>query len=249
VTRRKRVTRKKKSAAAQVRPFWLLITLLAVAAASAGYWAATWPGFFPKRIAITGNRIVPSSEIAARAQIQPHANVWLQNMHAAAQRIESIPYVKDAYVHRSVPAGVRIEIAERTPYAVVSTATESVLIDRDLRVLKRVDEPLALPQFIVKAGDPPANGAFITDPAVERLASDCDALSLAHVVVRSLSYDKFGDLVATMHSGVRLLLGDDADLQKKAALVGPIISQVAAGGRRIAAVDLRAPTTPVVVYR
>jgi len=53
--------------------------------------------------------------------------------------------------------------------------------------------------------------------------------------------------VAGTPRGVQLLLGDDEDLARKIALIGPILSQTA--GRRIAAIDLRAPGTPVVVYR
>ncbi|MBV8148438.1 MAG: hypothetical protein JO092_05045, partial [Candidatus Eremiobacteraeota bacterium] len=45
------------------------------------------------------------------------------------------------------------------------------------------------------------------------------------------------------------LFGDDADLTKKAALVNPILAQVDRGRRRISALDLRAPGTPVVVYK
>jgi cell division protein FtsQ len=245
---RKGTTRKKTSAASRLRPFWFLITVVAIAAAFAGYYAATWPGFFPKHVTIGGNRVVSAQQIAARAGISGNVNVWLQNMHAARRRIEAIPYVKEASIHRSLPANVRIAVTERTPYAVLRYGAQPALVDRDLRVLQRLDGPVALPQFVLKTGSVPADGAFVNDPAAERLRDDYETLAQAHVVVRSLRYDTFGGLIAEMHAGVRLLLGDDSDLQKKAALIGPILSQVAAGGRRIAAVDLRAPKTPVVTY-
>jgi len=241
--------RKKKSALAVLRPFWFLIALVVIAAALGGYYAATWPGFFPSAVAITGNRVVSTHEIAARAQIDTHSNLWLQNLHAAAARIEALPYVNLAEIHRSLPARVAIAITERVPYAVLHYGKQSALVDRNLRVLQRSDEPAALPQFLLKSGHMPADGAFVKNVAAVQLRNDFDTLVQAHVFVNSLRYDKFGDLIATMHGGVRLLLGDDADLQKKTVLIGPILSQVAATGRRIAAVDLRAPKTPVVVYR
>lgn len=247
--RSKRISRKKKSAASRLRPFWFLIVLVTIFAAFGACYAGTWPGFFPKRIAISGNRVVSAQEISTRAHIVADANVWLQNTRAAQQRIEAIPYVKEAAVHRTLPANVRIVVTERSPYALLKSASQIVLVDRDLRVLEQAGEPRALPEFVVRSAAVPADGAFINDPAVRRLRDDYEALTQAHVVVRSLSYDKFGDLVATMHGGVRLLLGDDADVRKKAALIGPILSQVASGGRRIAAVDLRVPKTPVVEYR
>jgi len=79
------------------------------------------------------------------------------------------------------------------------------------------------------------------------LRDDYERLTDAHVVVVTLGYDRFGDLTAGTPRGVQLLLGDDEDLTRKIALIGPILSQTA--GRRIAAIDLRAPGTPVVVYR
>jgi cell division protein FtsQ len=247
--RSKRVSRKKKSPASRLRPFWFLIVLVVIVVGFGGYYAATWPGFQPKHVAIAGNRVVPSQEIAQRAHIASDANVWLQDTRAAQRRIEAIPYVKEAAIHRWLPANVRIAVTERVPYAILRAGSKKAVVDRDLRVLQRLDGPAPLPHFITTSGAMPPDGAFVNDPIVQRLRDDYEALSQAHVVVRSVSYDKFGDLIATMHNGVRLLLGDDADVQKKAALIGPILSQVAAGGRRIAAVDLRAVKTPVVVYR
>ncbi len=136
--------RKKRSAAARVRPYWFLLAVLAILAAAGGYWAATWPGFLPTHVAISGNHVVPASQIAQRAQISTHENIWLQNMRAAQARIEAIPSVKEAYIHRTLPAGVRIAITERTPYAVLRYGDGDVLVDRDLRVLapgSRIGEP------------------------------------------------------------------------------------------------------------
>ena len=52
-----------------------------------------------------------------------------------------------------------------------------------------------------------------------------------------------------MRNGLRLLLGSEKDLAQKLALVDPILSQVVGKQRRVAAIDLRAPATPVIVYR
>lgn len=244
-----RPKRKQKSGAARLRPFWFLLVLLAAAAAFGGYYAATWPGFFPRSIAVRGNRIVPRAEILARARIVPDANVWLQNTRAASARIQAIPYVKDAAIHRSLPAGVRIDVTERVPYAIVKSGPSALLVDRDLRVLQSAPHGIALPVFVQKLANVPAPGAFLKDEAILRLRDDYDALAQAHVIVTTLHYDKFGDLDAGMRSGVQLLLGDDSELAQKTGLIGPILSQVAANGRRVAAVDLRAAKTPVVVYK
>jgi len=245
----KSARRKQTSVASALRPFWFLIALIALAGIFGVFWAATWPGLFPKQVTVAGNRSVQTQEILSRAHVANNVNLWLQNMGAAADRVETIPYVKEAQFHRSLPANLRINITERAPYAVLRYGKQTALVDRDLRVLQQAEGQVPFPQFILKARPMPAAGAFVHDAAVERLRDDYDTLAQAHVVVRSLGYDKFGDLVAGMTGGVRLLLGGEADLEKKAALIGPILSQVSASGRRIAAVDLRAPKTPVVVYK
>jgi cell division protein FtsQ len=244
-----RAKRRKKSAAAQLRPFWILFLLLAIAAGIGAYYGATWPGFYPQRISVAGTRVVSKSDVLARAAIAPHANLWLQNMHAAAARIAAIPYVKTAQIHRSLPASVRIVITERVPFAVLQYGAQRVLVDRDLRVLGAADASQTVPVLTAKGIVPSADGTFVKDPEVQHLRDDALALSQAHVAVRSLHYDRFGDLVATTTGGIALLLGDDDDLQKKTPLIDPIVSQVVAAGKKLAAVDLRAPKTPVVVYK
>jgi cell division septal protein FtsQ len=131
----------------------------------------------------------------------------------------------------------------------VRYAWQTVLVDRELRVLALQPGASTLPLFVAKSTSAPKAGTFVKDAGVAQLRDDYEALSAAHVVVSSLQYDKFGDLVASMRNGVQLLLGDDSLLSKTAPLVGPILSQVGASGRKIAQVDLRAPKTPVVVYK
>ena len=241
--------RKKKTAASRVRPFWFAIVLLLVAAGAGGYYAATWPGFFPTAVRVSGNRVVPASEISSRAQVDSHANLWLQNMRAAAARVRTIPYIGQVWIHRSLPAGVTIVVSERVPSAIVQTRTDSVLADNDLRVLKDANGAGPFPVLLVPDGRVPAAGGFITDARVRELHSDYAQLAAAHVIVARVEFDKYGDLEAVMPGGVRLLLGDDSDLPRKSKLIAPVLSQVAANGRRVAAIDLRAPKTPVVVYR
>lgn len=244
-----KVKRRKRSAGARLRPFWILFVLAAIAAAIGGYYAATWPGFYPQSVTVSGNRVVPTAEILSRASIERHANVWLQNTRAAQARIESIPYVGTVRIHRALPASVRIVVSERKPFAVLQAAGVRALVDRDLRVLQPDDGTRTLPVIIAGPTAIPSPGAFVHNADVQRLRDDYVDLAQAHVAVRDVRYDKFGDLVATTRGGIDLLLGDDTDLQKKTPLIDPIISQVSASGKRLAAVDLRAPKTPVVVYK
>ncbi len=242
--------RRKPSAASRVRRFWIvaLAIVLFLGAAAAG--AALWPGFYPREIAISGNRVVTRLEIVERAGVLPNVNMWLQNPRAIAARVEAIPYVLSASVHRLPPATIAIAIAEREPYATLRSGTRWALVDRDLRVLETAAGPLAaLPELDAVPDLALAPGTSLSDTDTVALRDDYDAIAAAHVDAASVGRDKFGGLEATLRDGVELKLGSEEDLPRKLALVGPILTQVGHGGRELASIDLRAPSTPVVVYR
>jgi cell division septal protein FtsQ len=241
--------RRKKSPAARLRPFWILIVLMLALATAAGYLFVTWPGLFPQSIVVTGERVVSRGEILAKAQIEMHRNLWLQSPRAMEARIERIPYIATAAVHRIPTANVAIEVTERTPFAILTSGGASVLVDHDLRVLQPDDGTQALPRIVVGKTIALTPGTFVRDSDARELRDDDDTLVAGHVVPATLSQDKYGELVVTMHNGIRILLGDDDDLQKKVRMIDPILSQLGRSSRPIAAIDLRAPNTPVVVYK
>ncbi|HEX3671013.1 MAG TPA: hypothetical protein VHT92_04830, partial [Candidatus Cybelea sp.] len=78
--------RRKPTAVARVRPFWMPIAICTLLLLVAIGVAATWPGFDPKQITVTGNHRVGSDEILSRAAIAPHVTIWLQNTGAIARR-------------------------------------------------------------------------------------------------------------------------------------------------------------------
>jgi cell division septal protein FtsQ len=241
--------RRKRSAARRIRPFWIPLSLLGILAVAGVTFAVLWPGFDPKHVVATGNRVVSSGDIVKAARVNMNVNMWLQNSRAIARRVEAIPYIDNARVHRYPPSTVVVAVTERVAYAVVVSDEQSVLVDRHLRVLAPQYDASALPTFTLPPGVELDPGTFIARRDAISLANDYDAMIAGHVVPLELHYDKFGGLVATVRGGIQILLGDDADLTKKLSLVDPILAQVVRKERGVSEVDLRAPGTPVVVYR
>lgn len=244
---RLRARRTKSSAATRLRKFWIVIAV-AICMALVGIGVAiTWPGFQPRAIVVSGNRSVSRAEILERAGISTHVNMWLQNPRAIAARIASIPNIGSVRVYPIPPATVRIWVEERTPFAIARAGTQEAVLDRDLRVLAD-DAPVAtLPIFFLSEKTALVPGTFLHQTDALALRNDNDTLLAAHVVPIALSFDRYGGLIAILRGGIKVLFGD-GDFEKKVALVNPILAQVG-GKRRIAAVDLRAPNTPVVQYR
>jgi cell division protein FtsQ len=243
-----RKRRRRASPVRKLRPFWLLLVALVVAAAGVAYWLVTWRALEPHTIDVSGNHVVPKETILQSARIDSSENMWLQNTGAMRARIEAIPYVDLAQIHRHPPDVLSIAVTERAPFAIVRGQGADVTVDHTLRVLQSGAALGSLPVFEVPnvalpvAGKTIASGAVATLARIEAHADD------AHLDPESLAYDRFGDITLRLRSGVSVLLGDGSDLDKKLAMVEPILTQVQHGSRRIQAVDLRALSTPVVVY-
>jgi cell division protein FtsQ len=241
--------RRKRSAAARIRPFWMSIALLGLVAAAVIGVAATWPGFEAKDVEVVGNERVSSNEILRHADITRRRSIWLQNLGGVARRIQSIPYIAAASVHRIPPRSIRISVTERVPFAVLQSGPERVVVDRGLRVLEPASADERRPVLIVPAGLALWPGKFVTTRDAITLRDAYEAMLLRRITPSSLAFDRYGGLVVTLHDGLRVLLGQEGDLVQKLTLVEAILAQVVRAQRRITTIDVRAPSTPVVVYR
>lgn len=211
--------------------------------------AATWPGFVARTIVVSGNDRVSRHEIVTRAGIVPHVSIWLQNTGAISKRIERIPYIEAARVREIPPSTIRIVVSERRPFALLRSGDNVALVDRSLRVLEPAAPPTTYPVLILEPGVPFEPGEFVLRSSARGLRDAYEKLDHGTFVPASLQYDRFGGLVLTIRGGLRLLLGSDSDLSQKVTLADAILSQVVARQRRVATIDLRAPSAPVVVYR
>jgi cell division septal protein FtsQ len=224
------------------------VVVLAVVA-----WAAVaivrLPIFHPSSIAVTGLVRVSRDDVIAKAAIDPNANAWLLDRTAIRRRIESIPYVDTARVHVRPPAAVWIEVDERTAEACVRDPDgRSATLDGALRVLETDCAGPALTYILRRAIDL-SPGTFTHDPELAALAADARALAGRGDRYRAFDHDAYGELEATLDSGIRVRFGDDDDLDRKERLIGPILAQLGPRLGDVRSVDLRAPSTPVVEYR
>jgi len=241
--------RRKHSKIARIRRFWILIAVgLAGVFAALGV-AASWPGFDPSEIVVTGNHRVGRSEILQRAAIARNVSIWLQSPRTIAARIETIPYIGTAAVHRIPPSKIRIAVSERVPFAMLRSGAQTVLVDRNLRVLSAAPGAASGPLLVVAPGLDLSPGTAVNARAAVELRDAYEKMSGSRVVPAQLGFDRFGGLVVTTSDGLQLLLGGQSDLAQKLRLADAILRQVVVSARRVAAIDLRAPGTPVLVYR
>jgi cell division septal protein FtsQ len=241
--------RTKPSIAVRLRTFWVVAALAACVASALGFAIANAPQLRVRSVEAnvpSGGPVTKNAVIAA-AHIDPDANLWLLNTAAIRRRLEAIPYVATGAVRRAQfphPA-VSLDVTLRTPTGCVQSSSGTVTIDATARVLQTDCVAANLPLVDVGVAPAVAPGAILTAPDVDRLLADARAIG-EHIPVRVVRRDRFGGLEAVDSRGVLLKFGSDKDLPAKLALVEPIRSS--AGGRPLRAIDLRAPTTPVVEF-
>ncbi|MBV9717697.1 MAG: FtsQ-type POTRA domain-containing protein [Candidatus Eremiobacteraeota bacterium] len=242
-------TRRKRSPLARLRAFWLPIALSSLALVAVLVLAATWPGFIAKHVTVSGNHEVSRSEILARAAVRPHISIWLQNTRAMVARIDAIPYIATARIVRVPPATIRIDVTERAPFALLRSGGNEALVDRSLRVLEPATGAEPYPVLAIEPEVEFEPGEFVRTHDATELRDALMVIAARQMEPVELELDRFGGLTVTMRGGIRLLLGEDQDLAQKLTLAAAIRSQVVVRRRRVAAIDLRAPATPVLVYR
>ena len=243
--------RRKASFVARIKPFWIFVILLVGLIAWGGAWLAQSPWFRVTRVGIEVPLASPVSRDAVRAAagISRGTNVWLIDTRAAERRVEAVPYVDRAEIHRGQfpKPFVDLAITVRRPSACLRGGGGDVTIDARARVLQAGCAGPALPRIDAGRAAVPAPGGTIADPEIGRLLTDAKTLAGANLAVRRLGRDRWGGLEAVDVTGVLIEFGSDDDLVKKAALVEPVRKGVA--NRSIRAIDLRAPRTPTVEFR
>jgi cell division protein FtsQ len=238
--------RSKPSLADWIRRFWVL-AIFALFALAYGAWLGINASYFRvKHLEVSGLHRVTRGEVSSHAQISARSNIWLFDTGAIARRVEAIPYVLTARVHRALPATVRLEVTERIPDGCVRTDDGAELtIDATRRVLERGCLAAAV-VYLPRAVDDTEPGKFIDDTDLAALQKDARILAASGEPLTDFSHDKYGQLEARLADGIRIRFGDEEDLERKRRLIGPVLASIGNRLAGVTAIDLRAPGTPVV---
>lgn len=120
-----------------------------------GYQTATASSFFEIRsVEIHGLHRASHDEIENIVRMRSEkTGVWNADLAAIKSELEDLMFVKTAAVSRILPEGMRINIVERVPRAVVSTETKEFWVDEDAVVLSKFDREKEALQFLLKGWD------------------------------------------------------------------------------------------------
>jgi len=116
-----------------------------------GYQTVTASNFFDvARIDVVGTERTSSTDIRRIVEMQTEkSGVWKADLPGIKEKLERMQWVKSASVSRVLPNGIRVQVFEREPLAMVRSTDGTVLVDADGAVIapaqeKEPDFPFAM---------------------------------------------------------------------------------------------------------
>lgn len=227
-----------------------LLTLVAIAVvALTAVLVFASPVLDVDEVAVVGTRHTSAQTVADAAGIRTGTALVLADLDSAESAVETLPWIAEATVERSVDGVVEVRVVERDVAAVVGDGGASVLVDRSGYVIAPLadapPEAVAGPPLVeVVAGTAPEVGRRVTGSLIgavglaERLRHDPPG------AVRAVLVDP---LRLELRAGGQVLLGDDLALDDKITAFRTVHARV--DQACVETIDVRVPTHPVLTRR
>jgi cell division protein FtsQ len=202
-----------------VRRRWIALAML-VTVLGVGYLVIFTSTFGARSVNVAGARTIPADAVRAAAAIEPGTPLVRLDTDAVAARVGKLPKVFSVQVSRSFPSTVEITIVERTPVAIVSSATNVHLVDGtglDYEVVKQA--PPGLPELVVATVKP-------DDPSTRAAVSVLGAIpQQLRAQVASVTAKTPGSVQLVLADERMVKWGSAENSQRKAAVLAPLLTR------------------------
>jgi cell division protein FtsQ len=202
-----------------VRRRWIALAVL-VTVLGVGYLVIFTSTFGARSINVVGAKTIPADAVRTAAAIEPGTPLVRLDTDEVAARVGKLPKVFSVQVSRSFPSTVEITIVERTPVAIVSSATNVHLVDGtglDYEVVKRA--PPGLPELVVATVKP-------DDPATRAAVAVLSAIpQQLRAQVASVTAKTPGSVQLALADERTIKWGSAENSQRKAAVLAPLLTR------------------------
>ncbi|WP_330182003.1 FtsQ-type POTRA domain-containing protein [Nocardia sp. NBC_01503] len=188
------------------------VVLLAI-----GLTAYFTPVLSVRTVRVDGLSAVPEDQVLDALQVPDGLSMMRIDTTAMAQRVAQLPKVRSVRVQREFPSTVQVTVVERTPVLYFDAPDGPHLVDCDSVEFAIEQPPGTAPKLVT---DNPGGNDPATRAAVAVMAVVPPSLGVGQVVARSVS-----DIALELRDGRTVLWGGTGDSQKKAAVVGPLLTQ------------------------
>lgn len=236
------------------RRLWVLVALVVASGAVVGGWFLLHSSMLSARVVtVIGSTHTPAAEVESVAGLSDHPPLIDVDPGAVAARLEALPWVRSASVRREWPDGVRVEIVEQAPAAVVALPDDGgpaaasdrwALVDRAGRVLADASSQPAGLVELVGSGRPGPPGSWlpaVAGPGLTVAATLPEAFSKQ---VTAVVVGRDGAVTLRMTTPVTIDLGNTTQLEEKYEDAAAVL----AGANLVAGdvIDVSVPEAPTV---
>ncbi len=196
-------------------------------------------GLTVQDVLVQGRERTRSSDLLAALQIQRGYPILGLDLVAAKERIEALPWVREAAVQRRLPAEILLHISEREPIALWQSQGEFILVDAEGTPIPDTIAGFAgLP--LVVGEDAPQHAAAL----IAMLATEPQIAQRVKAAVR-VSARRWNLVMDRLEGGINVRLPEE---NPEAALhrLARLDREQRLLGRSITTVDLRLPDRLVV---
>jgi cell division protein FtsQ len=243
-----RITRRRK-AIERSRKKRLIGSAIIVALTVVIAWAAFWsPLLNVKAVRVSGSKHVSAVDIQRVAGIGKNTNLLLLSTSRVVDRIETLPWVREARVKRSLPGILRVRIVERRPALVLTAASSRWLIDPAGHVIapahrltKHLPTLAAVHQPAIKPGMRLTSAAGAGALAAWRAMPP--TLSRRVVALYAPTVDA---ITFSLRDGTTIRYGPPEGVKDKNRVLLALLHKVFVETGRASYIDVRVPTSPAV---
>ncbi len=122
-----------------------MAALVIVACVVALYGVTASSAFAYRRLALSGATYTPAAEVSGAIRAELGRNLFTLSTAGMAERLRSLPTVRDASVEVALPDTLRVRLEEREPIVVWVVGEARFLVDTDRNAFARDDGTTDLP--------------------------------------------------------------------------------------------------------
>ncbi|WP_405498073.1 cell division protein FtsQ/DivIB [Nocardia sp. NBC_00511] len=174
-----------------------------------------------RTVRVDGLVAVPEQQVLDALQMPEGRSMLRLDTNQLAERVSRLPKVRSARVQRVFPSSVRVTVVERSAVLYFESPDGTHLLDCD-SVEFAIEPPgPGVPKLVTDhpGGDDPVTRAAVAVMAAIPVGLR-DQVGVGAVVARSVS-----DIALELRDGRTVLWGGTVDSSRKAAVVGPLLSQ------------------------
>jgi cell division protein FtsQ len=209
----------------------LAALLGALVCAGAAAYLLTAGSLHIRQVDLAGAALTSSDAVTTALGVSGH-NIFTVEPQVAAARLAALPTVREAQVWGELPDRLVVRLVERQPALVWQLGEERYLLDAGGFVIAKnpaAETSLALPQIVVREGDPPTVGGRVDTTVLQAALTIGRRSSEYGVTVGRIEYAPATGLTvltpgsAGASGGRSIVIGSSARLEEKLSVAGEVI--------------------------